>query len=412
MQAVTARIIFVCACAALFFAAQPCHAACSGKYLSPVFSGLDTTRDLVYGKNIDLTGAMDTLRCDVYQPRGDTAQKRPLLVLIHGGAFITGDKASDDVILRLCAEFGRRGYVTSSINYRLGIESITAPKADYFERANYRAVQDAKAAVRFFRAHATDWRIDTSLIFEGGTSAGAFTAIHHAYLDQSEVWTAIDTSALGNIEGNSGTPGYSSRISAVINCWGAIGDTLWMNRGDAPVISFHGLQDSVVPYDTGSIFWGYGLNILHVYGSAPLYRRAQHVGIYSGLRLFDSTGHGFPAISADMDTTVTMISDFLGAIINCDSGMAGVRFAPVQAPDGRPLWRIRTSENTYAFIRGEPTDHLQMVDCAGRSIPLTFIRNERARILIPVGTFATGMYFIIDKSNKDFISAQVFLRGR
>lgn len=411
MQAVNAHYIAAFACAAFFFMAQPVTAACSEKYVTPVFSSLDTTRDVVYGKNTDLTNAMDTLRCDVYQPRGDTSQKRPLFVLIHGGAFITGDKQSDEVILRLCAEFGRRGYVTTSIDYRIGIESITAPKAEYFQRATYRAVQDAKAAVRFFRAHAAGWRIDTSLIFEGGTSAGAFTAIHHAYLDQNETVAAIDTNILGNIEGNSGTPGYSSRIRAVINCWGAIGDTSWMGRGDVPVISFHGLQDGVVPYDTGSIFWGYGLNILHVFGSAPLYRRAQHMGIYSELRLFDSTNHGFPATSADMDTTISMISEFLGSIINCDSGRAAVRFAHAQAKLNAG-WRIRTSENSFASIAGIPGVNLRAISCAGRSAPIAFIRNEKMRILVPVGMFATGMYFIIDKSNMDFIAAPVFLHAR
>ncbi len=413
MQTVTTRSAVVAVVAALLCAAcAGAQASCSDRFAKPVFPAIDTTRDIVYGMNTDLTGLLDTLKCDVYRPSGDTSKRRPLVVLIHGGAFITGTRQSDDVILRLCAEFARRGYVTTSIDYRLGVESLFPPQGAYFERANYRAVQDAKAAVRFFRAHAIEYRIDTSLIFEGGTSAGAFAAIHHAYLDQSEVPASVDTVVLGNIEGNSGTPGYSSRISAVVNCWGAIGDTLWMARGNVPIISFHGLSDDVVPYNYGSIFSGLGYDILRVFGSAPIYKRAQDLGIYSRLKLFDSTGHGFPAVDPKMDTTVDMISDFLASIVNCDSGAAAVKFASSASRGAASGWRIRASQASYVFVGDVHPASLRVVDCAGRSAPVRLICNEHTRTITPVGRYASGMYYLFDNLNREPKSVPVFLSAR
>ena len=50
--------------------------------------------------------------------------------------------------------------------------------------------------------------VDTSQIFVTGSSAGSKTALHMAYLDQSEVPSFINTSQLGTLEGNSGNPGF------------------------------------------------------------------------------------------------------------------------------------------------------------------------------------------------------------
>ena len=95
---------------------------------------------------------------------------RPLMIFIHGGGFQNNNKVGG-FGKRICNSLAKRGYVTSSIDYRLGIEK---PKNDtmYYE-AMYRAVQDAKAAVRFFRKNADKYGIDTAQIFVMGSSAGS-----------------------------------------------------------------------------------------------------------------------------------------------------------------------------------------------------------------------------------------------
>src|ERR1051326_8568058 len=186
------------------------------RYDTTVFSSIVMDSDIVYGSNNDLNGNAVTLKMDIYQPMGDTASIRPLIVLAHGGSFVSGDKKDMELI---GFEFAKRGYVVASINYRLGlgfpIDSIRAM------RAVWRATQDMKAAVRFFRKDAATtntYKIDPNMIFIGGASAGSFMAVQYAYMDQpSEIPTAIDTNLLGGLEGNSGNAGYPSDIKAVLN---------------------------------------------------------------------------------------------------------------------------------------------------------------------------------------------------
>jgi acetyl esterase/lipase len=405
MQTVTTRALLVCALIVASFAAMGAASQpdCVGRYVQRIFTTLDTTHDIVYGKNLDVNNAIDTLKCDLYQPVGDTSHARPLLVLTHGGSFVAGDKSEPDIV-RLCTAFASRGYVTVSINYRLGVTTVSGSE---LARANVRAVQDESAAVRYFRSRADSLRIDTALIFAGGTSAGGFTAIQHAYLDQSEIPAAMDTSGLGGLEGASGTPGYSSHIRGVINLWGAIGDTAWINAGDVPIVSIHGTADNTVPYDAGWVFSMPG--IYWVYGSASIHRRAVGHGVYSVLRLFNGMGHQFPVTSPQMDTAEDIISGFLGAVINCDSGrVAVIRAAAGPRKFGPAGWLSMKSGTTIALQPGVTVDDVVFYDCSGRTIDLHPARLSRTgmfRITVNV----SGVYIAVDTKNKNHAALPLHL---
>jgi acetyl esterase/lipase len=99
-------------------------------------------------------------RADVAMPEGDGAA-RPGIVFIHGGGWVTGDKRmghSGDLPL----EVARRGFVAISVNYRLATE---APMPA--------CIEDVKCAVRWFRAHAEEFRLDPKRVGTYGYSAGA-----------------------------------------------------------------------------------------------------------------------------------------------------------------------------------------------------------------------------------------------
>jgi poly(3-hydroxybutyrate) depolymerase len=400
---------FVAIAGLVLFAAVQCRAqgACSVRYSQPVFSKLDTTRDVPYGRNVAVSGSMDTLKCDIYQPAGDTSRSRPLLVLTHGGSFTTGDKTEPDIV-RLCVAFASRGYVTASINYRLGVAGVL-PTGSELARANIRAVQDERAAVRYFRSRADSLHIDTTLIFAGGTSAGAFTAIQHAYLDQSEIPAGMDTSGLGGLEGASGTPGYSSRIRGVINLWGAIGDTAWINQGDVPIVSIHGTADNTVPYDAG---WVFGISgVYWVYGSASIHRRAIGHGVYSVLRLFSGMGHQFPVTSPQMDTAEGVISDFLGTVINCDSGHVAV----IQAYNGsRPAqgsagaWLCMKQAGVMQLSPDARLDDIRFYDCFGRIVDMHPVHLGCAGSF-RITAAAPGVYVAADTKNKNHVAMPLHL---
>lgn len=252
------------------------------RYKTAVFSKIDSIKEVQYGEAVNVNGETEKLFLNIFQPVSDDLKKRPLIVAIHGGGFVNGDKASGFQV-SFCKNLTAKGYVTASINYRMGIGK---PKSDvtYFE-AMYRAVQDAKAAVRFFRKNAEQYGIDTSKIYIMGGSAGAMTALQLAYLDQKEVPSNIDTKTLGTLEGSSGNAGFSSKVHGVINCWGAMVDYKWINTGDVPLYSVHGTSDSTVPYNDSFSYHGFK------YGSKILYERALAVGVPTALRLVEKAGH-------------------------------------------------------------------------------------------------------------------------
>ncbi|MBW8050553.1 MAG: PKD domain-containing protein [Cytophagales bacterium] len=297
---------------------------CSGgRYLNEIFPTVTTTSNILYGNNTNLSGSPEDLFLDVYEPAGDTVSMRPLIILAHGGSFTSGDKA-DGCIVDMCKNFTKLGYVTASIDYRLGMACIPCcfccPDSVDATESVMRAFHDAKAAVRFFRKDfvlsGNTYRIDTSLIFFGGQSAGAFMAIQLAYLDEvSEIPSYIDTTKAGlggGVEGNSGNPGYSSKVKAIINISGAIGDTAWMKTGDTPMISFHGDQDGTVPYATDWIGVLFCNNIIIVDGSSTMNLKANAIGIDNCFKPYWGAGH-VPECgnAAYMDSTVTYTKHFL-----------------------------------------------------------------------------------------------------
>ncbi len=252
------------------------------RYKNEVFSTIDSLIDIQYGESVNIKGKSEKQLLDIYSPHADTLKKRPLVVFIHGGGFQNGEKGKGYPLL-FCYGLTKRGYVSSSINYRLG---ITEPHNDttHYE-AMYRAVQDAKAAIRFFRKNADKYGIDTAQIFVMGGSAGAMAALNVAYLDQNEVPSYINTAKLGSLEGSTGNEGYSSKVKGVISCWGALTDYNLINKGDAPVFFTHGTADKTVPFDSSYSYHGFK------YGSTIQFERALSLGIPTGLRLFENTGH-------------------------------------------------------------------------------------------------------------------------
>ncbi|MCR5173040.1 MAG: alpha/beta hydrolase [Oscillospiraceae bacterium] len=103
---------------------------------------------------------------DIYLPeKGDGPF--PTYIFLHGGAFIAGDK--QDLQFLLAADGINRGYAVVSVEYRKAFES-KAPNALY----------DVKAAIRFLRAHAEEYRLDPGRFALGGDSAGAYYAVFAA----------------------------------------------------------------------------------------------------------------------------------------------------------------------------------------------------------------------------------------
>ena len=279
------------------------------RYKDEVFATYTLQSNIQFGQ-----APNKTLYMDLYTAFSDTVTNRPMVIFIHGGGFKGGDKVGNFSKL-LCGGLAKRGYVVSSINYRT--QSTIANDTEHFE-AMLKALQDAKAAVRYFRSNGTLYGIDTSRIYATGSSAGSITALHLAYLDSAEVPSYVTWGNVGNsFEGTSGTPGYSSRISGVVANWGAIGDTSWIKKGDVPVYAVHGYDDSTV------FFNNIPADGPFLYSSKYIYQTAQNKSIMSGLRIFYNTGHTLDDNSTKQDSALKNFSAWLYDVIQIPTGITG-----------------------------------------------------------------------------------------
>lgn len=381
----------------------------SPRYISPVFKRVDVIEDLSYGAasgyytsmpvdtdidydyqqiildalnkmfvhptkdallnilNKDLASLAVTdlqgLRLDMYQPVGDTLKKRPVLVLLHGGAFIMGDKASR-TMQELARNFAEKGYVVAAVNYRMGFNPASKQS---LERSAYRAVQDCRAALRFLSYNAVTYRIDPDNIFLGGSSAGAITALNAAFMKEEErpestegnIWQLQKD--LGGLDESTNTYQNTYTIRAVANLWGALNDTNLIDRQERiPVLSFHGDADKIVPcgcnYPFTDLDTAWTSNIVcKLYGSLYIDRRLKNLGIHSELVLFHGAGHE-PQFEPNnysriMDTIVNRTTDFYHRAMFGFPDITGPGQIKVSSPV--PVYNAPSDENLSYYWQVE-----------------------------------------------------------
>jgi acetyl esterase/lipase len=218
----------------LLTACTPWHLTTPGagakiRYRDVRFTEVDTTTGVSYGKAAKLDGSMQTLKLDIYAPRGDKAAKRPAIVWVHGGGFRSGTRTSGEIVDQ-AREFAKRGFLNVSIDYRL--TAGCAPFTDECIDGINMAYHDAQAAVRWLRANAGTYGVDVDRIAVSGSSAGGITAYNVAYGSESV--------------GHSGNPGYSSKVRAAVSLSGA-SLTTTPAKGDPPTFDMHGDADTIVP---------------------------------------------------------------------------------------------------------------------------------------------------------------------
>jgi pimeloyl-ACP methyl ester carboxylesterase len=235
------------------------------------------------------------LKLDLYFSRTDSLKKRPLVMLIHGGAFYIGSKESI-FEQTLATELAKRGYFVASIDYRLGFR--TAP-AD-IEMSGYRAIQDAHAALRFLAHHADGIGIDPNQVYVAGTSAGGVASLNVAFMDNDERPERIleneKKGLVSKIEESGNRFAETFTIKAVVNMWGAVSDLNIIDADEKiPVLSIHGTNDDVVPFEYDFPFRNsLMLNRLimdKMYGSKPIHDKLNSLGIRNRLVALPGLGH-------------------------------------------------------------------------------------------------------------------------
>jgi hypothetical protein len=314
---------------------EPCD---GGRYAGDVFTNVNVTSNITYGANLNFNGTTKTLKLDFYEPQGDAETARPLIVWVHGGSFLGGTKTDQDMV-SLSNAFAKKGYVCASIDYRTGFFPIDSANSI---KAVLRAVHDLRAAVRFFYKDAdgaNTYKVDTTNIFIGGSSAGAITALHYEYLNktcevsETNYISQATLDQVGGMEGISGNPCYSSDVKGVINLCGALARYNWLEAGDIPLCSIHGTNDATVGYNRQIV--NPGVPLMYLDGSRMLREQAEAVGVENPFYTFYNAPHvpylGTSASALSyMDTTVNFVRDFLIDQLGCTDAPLQTENAYVQ----------------------------------------------------------------------------------
>ncbi|MDF1815709.1 MAG: alpha/beta hydrolase [Verrucomicrobiales bacterium] len=151
-----------------------------------VTSQLDSFESLVYAQYGERK-----MELDLYRPKSAGDKQLPGIVCIHGGGWWRGDRSNHSNLAKALAA---RGYVAATISYRL------SGKAPFPAQ-----IEDCKAAVRFLRANADRFHIDTEKIGAIGLSAGGhLTAL------------LATSGGVAGLEGTGGNPEQSSTIQAAV----------------------------------------------------------------------------------------------------------------------------------------------------------------------------------------------------
>jgi acetyl esterase/lipase len=205
-----------------------------------------SAKDEVYGES----GNAMTLHVPEIEAGGCDA--RPILFMMHGGGWVSGQKEWLDARARFHA---RHGIVVATVDYRkTSVESLCAEP----ERAFYRAAQDLHAAAQYVASRAPELGVDPSLVLLYGNSAGALTSLGLALASPVEIAATYPgvVAREGELDAVSAHPGASYEIAAVFAQAGALFDGAWLEKDPSrptPALYFaHSENDASVPFGVGT----------------------------------------------------------------------------------------------------------------------------------------------------------------
>ncbi len=266
--------------------------------------------------NIDkCTDTPNALIMRVFYPVNNNYKTCPLhaIIIFHGGAYAECSSYANGDVVALSKKLASRGYVVFDVNYRVGVITDTR-KVNVGSELNgslaftsaqqllaiYRALQDARGAIRSVLQMQIDsvnkdkYIIKTDKIFLAGISAGSLVAMSAAYYGFGTAGQAkIDTlfpgvsAVLGPIDPTgvyyANPPAtiaddYFRKVKGILNCWGSLFiPTSYLSHpydffaGQGytlpPIISFHGVKDTVFNYMRQGVYFSRNTKSRGVYNN-------------------------------------------------------------------------------------------------------------------------------------------------
>jgi acetyl esterase/lipase len=245
------------------------------RYKDLIFKEVTVDKDLSYNLNAPADDKKAYL-FDLYQPKDDQAQNRPLIIWMHGGGFKFGSKKAKGIKV-WGTTFAQRGYVCVGLNYRLSKKNPLFHFSE-LQKASYYAVQDLKLALEYFRNNAKRFRIDPDKIILAGNSAGGMIALQAAYASNVELAKMV---GIPDSVPSTKSP-ERVRVAAVVNYWGGIYDLNWLKNARVPIVDVYGSNDHIMAPTHKSA---------PLYGGQSIHEKADALHIPNALKVFDGYSH-------------------------------------------------------------------------------------------------------------------------
>lgn len=178
----------------------------------------------------------DTLQLDVYRSVKNWNPKAPLLVLLHGGGFASGNRDGGQES-KFCKEMADLGYPVASMSYHLTRKNdpFDCDCASQKKMASFISASEDLSDALIFLQQKDDLPFDRDSIVLLGSSAGAETILHFAYMGNDYRFKHIKP----------------VKISALISFSGAISNASYISKTNVvPTLMIHGKKDLLVPFGT------------------------------------------------------------------------------------------------------------------------------------------------------------------
>jgi len=370
------------------------------RYAEPVFDEVNIETGVPFSSAIkEGDTSPTTLYLDFYEPSGDTLSARPLVITVFGGAFVAGSRDFADM-QAYCTRLAQHGYAAASIDYRL--ISIMNLNSKSLIRDAYMAAQDVSSAIRFFKYHCDEYRIDTDQVFLLGNSAGSIAIFCELFMDEDErPAETFEEPDLGPMHssGFDEYAGFSPAVAGAVPQWGGVMDLNVISEEEyVPLCMIHGTDDTNVPYDSGYCYNGMLPGVMpYMYGSHPIAGRLDEIGITNyEFHPFEGEGHAFyftqvlyTLIEEKFDTCFSIARDFLYHHLKFPTSIPEMEEPEIQVyPNpATDLVMIRFSED----LKNRSLS-LFVTDVMGRKMLSESDVNSSSTI--DVSRWPSGVYFI------------------
>lgn len=262
----------------------------------------------------------DTLQLDFYSVSTPSYTLKPTVVLVHGGGFTAGQRNGGDE-KGLSKYLAKLGFNVASIDYRLsreeksfGCDCNAAIKIDtYIE-----AVADLSKSINYLTKSDSIFKVDPSKLFLVGSSAGAETVLNYLFMRYDYRFKNL--------------PYPNVTILGAVSLSGAVLEVSNLTtENEVPLLFFHGVKDSVVPYKTNPHRFCNTLDVgyLNLNGPKPIAERLTEVDGAFKIYYDENGGHEWASLGFKFPE---LISQFLEEVLKGKGNMRASEQIHAPAP--------------------------------------------------------------------------------